>query len=262
MKFEVLVIGPEVDRQLAPYGKEARASPYRHYLTEPEIAEVRDWAILMGELPADCDEAQAAEYVVQRLYGDLMSERDKVERDERGWRFFTTENPTARWDYWFIDSRWWPLRTKPGGSVVTDEAAEIGWPDVLDRPNSWWRAAPGEVLHGAQSLVGEIDFAAMEREAADSAGNAWDEHQEAVRAGRADSLAVQQIAGFTREEYILRCGWHPAFLVEGGRWHERGDLGLRASVGDDRALEWRRFVDDLIGRLSPDTLVTKVVCHT
>lgn len=259
MKFEVLVIGPEVGRQLAPYAKHTRVGAYRRYLTEDELEDGFVQGLVDGRLSAGSDEAAIAEYVVRTSFAEFMGERDEVGRDERGWFFYSHENPTMRWDYWFIDSGWWPLRTRSGGAVVVDEAAYAGWPDILDHPRLWRRGEPGEVLYGAQSVVEEIDFAAMERESAEAAERDWDAYQVAERRDWLDEI---QIGGFTREEYMLRTSWHPACLVEGGRWHERGDRGLRADVEAGRALEWRHFVDDLIGGLPRGTLLTKVVCHT
>ncbi|MEV4398773.1 hypothetical protein [Nonomuraea sp. NPDC049607] len=258
MKFEVLVIGPEVGRQLAPYAKRTRVGAFRRYITEDELQDGIMQGMWAGRLGPDADEAAIAAYV-RSTFDEFLGERDEIDKDERGWYFYSHENPLARWDYWFVNSEWWPLRTRPGGAVVLDEAAYAGWPDIRDHARLWRRGRPGEVLYGAQSVVEEIDFVAMERESAEAAGRAWDAYQAAEHR---DSLDEIQIGGFTREEYLLRTGWHPACLVEGGRWHERGDRGLRADVEEARALEWRRFVDDLIGGLPPGTLLTKVVCHT
>ncbi|KIA66054.1 hypothetical protein FG87_04400 [Nocardia vulneris] len=56
--------------------------------------------------------------------------------------------------------------------------------------------------------------------------------------------------------------WRRRYLVIDGRWHERGDRGLRADISDERAAEWTAFVTEHFARLSDDALITCVDCHT
>jgi hypothetical protein len=164
-----------------------------------------------------------------------------------------------RWDYWSFSELGEILVAKPDGAVVP---AELACRAETPPPGGWRRPAAGQVLRGCQARARDVDFAAMNRIAREDAGRTWDTWRDMTRAGRRDELYERVVGGFSREQYLARAGsWHLPYLVADGDWHERGDLGLRADVDDERAREWVVFVDRLIARLADDTLLSVVDCH-
>lgn len=259
MHLLVLVIGPDVDRQLALYGTQTKLSPYRHGVPQDEVQSVQAWLRKRPQPGVDPDDLHS---VVGWIAGDNLA-AEGAGHDGGGWYYWSTRNWKARWDYWSIGGSWdRALIARPGGAVVRPDAwCRRGSPDP-GRAELWDRAAAGETARGAQALKGDVDFAAMRDEALRHAAQRWDDWQATQHTARPDSLLERQVGGFTRAQYLARGTWHPGSLVQDGIWHERGDLGLRADVSDERVAEWTAFVEELIERLPDETLLTCVDCHT
>ncbi|WP_280448743.1 hypothetical protein [Nocardia brasiliensis] len=259
MHFLVIVVGGDVERQLALYGERTRLTPYRRYVSEADLEVDRR---VLREHPVDGLDPDDIPAVLRWGAGDAMAS-EGVGHDERGWYYWDTENWQARWDYWTVGGRWsHHLIIRTGGTAVRpDTWCYTGEPDP-HRPECWEPAHPGKQLHAAQALKRDIDFDAMRRRAQTHADEQWDEWHADVLNGQRDPLLERYVEGFTRAQYRARNTWHPAYLVIEGRWHERGDRGLRADISDERAAQWTAFVTEQFARLPDDALITCVDCHT
>jgi hypothetical protein len=258
MHFLVLVLGPDVERQLALYGTRTKLSAYRHYVPSEEIEHSRAVFRRDRTYGVDPDDLSA---VIAWLAGDDLG--GSIGQDEQGWYYWSTYNWKSRWDSWTVGGGWErALISRPGGAVVHPDASRYtGSPDP-ERAEQWNRAAPGERVRGAQALKGDIDFEAMQREALAQAAKTWDEWEASRHTERPDELLAKQVGGFTREQHLARSSWCSGYLVVDGLWHERGDLGLRVDVTDERVAEWSASVTDQLDRLPADALITCVDCHS
>lgn len=259
MHFLAIAVGPHVQRQLAFWSTRTRLTPYRKHVTVEELERHQSY---VRRHPVDGVDPDDIAAVLRWAEAESLA-AEGVGQDERGWYFWTTENWKARWDYWIIGGSWAQhLIIREGGAAVrADHEFYMGAPDP-QQTELWQQAPKDERLRAAQTLKRHIDFDAMKRRAEQSAGQQWDDFQAELREGRRDSLMDKYINGFSREQYLARTTWHPAYLVIDGLWHERGDLGLRASISDERATEWTTFVTDQFARLPDDTLITCIDCHT
>ncbi|MFE1595688.1 hypothetical protein [Nocardia sp. NPDC058705] len=225
MHFLVLVLGADVEHQLAAYGDRATLPPYRRYVSPAEL-EV-DQRVLR-EHPVDGVDPSDAAAVVR--WGASGAE---IGHDETGWFFWTTDNWRARWDYWTLGGRWSEHLIIKGTTLRYD----------------------------AEAIKGSVDFDAMRTRAVAEAGQRWDEHRSKVATGQSDSLTTRIIGDLTREQFVAQRSWHPTFLVIDGVWYERGDLGYACDVGEERIMQWRTFVEEEIARLPDDTTISCVDCH-
>lgn len=77
-----------VTRQLAPFGDDWKAEPYKFYLDKDSLSEITE-------------EGPLSEEKLAKWYGKPIS------RDEHGFYYVTTNNPQAQWENWRIGGRWY-----------------------------------------------------------------------------------------------------------------------------------------------------------
>lgn len=264
--FSVLVIGPDVDRQLAPYQENN-----------------------MGDCPK--------EYLA--FVEDEDSEIDEETGKKGYWR-----NPNSKWDYYRTGGRWaGHFKVKVGVQAppaTPGYEAAMGLQDVPADDRA-------DIVR-----KGDIDFAAMRDEAADSAAKkydfamgiigglpvnrTWPDIRDAVENG---DLAREQYwnqprclawkeAGKNQRPEMETAGMHPFFtnpdeflvtrekyiqaaresafvtfaVVKDGKWYERGSMGWWACVSNEKdAGTWTSMFSKLIDELPDDTQLTVVDCH-
>lgn len=265
--FSVLVIGPNVEEQLAPYQENNMGDCPKQYLTFHEDED------------ADVDE----------------------ETGKRGY----WENSNAKWDYYRTGGRWagfFKLKAgveaaapKPGyeAAMGLQDQPESGTADVLSKGEIDWAAmrdAAGakaaKKYDFAMTILGELpknlswdEVRAAHENAHDAARaaywaqarcKAW---QEASRAQRAafDEAGIHPFSDdpdqflISWEQFITsarnRAGTTFA-VVKDGKWYERGTMGWWACVSNEKDEEtWVSMFAKLIDDLPDDTGLTVVDCH-
>ena len=141
--FAVLVIGDDIDNQLAPYDENRQMVPYREDL-EPDTldrakrhheerwTEYDSW-VASGQPVLDADPKDNDAYWRQRGITEVLEGRvpprgssdldllkwfadDTADIDDSGVAFhMSTYNPDSKWDWWVIGGRWaGMLPLKPG----------------------------------------------------------------------------------------------------------------------------------------------------
>lgn len=138
--FSILVIGPDVEGQLARYDEGIQTEPYKVHTTVPWFAD---------------DAHKGAGVLAADLHG-LVAWYDHTYPDEKGnWAIdddglykMSTYNPASKWDWYVIGGRWGGfLKMKPGCT------GELGKRLAFDEPP----AAGGADI----ALAGDVDWAAM-----------------------------------------------------------------------------------------------------
>jgi hypothetical protein len=265
--FSVLVIGPNIEEQLAPYQENN-----------------------MGDCP--------------KQFLAFQEDEDSDPDEETGKKGYW-ENPNAKWDYYRPGGRWagfFKLKAgveaaapTPGyeASMGLQNQPESGTADVLLKGEIDWAAmrdAAGEKAAKkydlAMSIFGDLPQhvswpqvraehegkpdTAREIYWAQARCKAW---QEAGKSRRAEFDAV----GFhpfyddadqflvSRERYVTsarnRAGTTFA-VVKDGKWYERGKMGWWAYVSDEKDEEtWVSMFAKLIDELPENTQLTVVDCH-
>jgi hypothetical protein len=294
--FTVLVIGDDVEGQLAPYHEfECTGRDDQYVQNIDRLAEAREGFASSG------GNGETFVQWVEGWYGwrpvPEGEEPDLAGEHKYGWYRLTADgdvteaidrtNPNRKWDWWVIGGRWTGhFKLKPGASGVA------GRPGLFAD-----RAEPG---YADQARKGDIDFDAMRDEAGHKAGErydraraligehpirTWDEVREAhpgeIEAARKEfwgqpaavalkadrDLAWDGPSEFavSREEYVekARRGAVRTFaLVKDGQWYERGKMGWFACVsGEKDEAEWDQEFAALLDGLPNDTLLTVVDCH-
>lgn len=293
--FSVLVIGPDVEKQLQPFHEfectgiddefvvdvdrteEARAdfAGSTDSLTFAPWVEVNfGWApVAFGGTP-DLEHEHKYGYVITDAAGDVVQ---CIERT----------NPNGKWDLWLMGGRWTGFfALKPGAEGICGcpglmtEPAKVGWAD--------------------QAKKGDIDFARMRDEAGDKAAANWDRAraltggasweswaaardrlkdidaardayngQPAIRALRIDSEFswwIDDTLSGDRNAHVqaarIRAVSTFAVLYR-GEWSSRGEMGWFGFSDDKMSRdEWDRLLNELIDGLPEDALLTLVAIAT
>lgn len=298
--FSVLVIGDNVEQQLAPYHEfECTGLNDRYVQDVDETEEVRteyeteadehasflDWCdendkhvVREGESP-DLEGGHKYGYVIVNTAGELVKAVNRT-------------NPNRKWDWWVTGGRWsgW-LRLKPGCS------GELGRPGLM---GSCANEGPGfaDIVR-----KGDVDFEWMQREAADKAAAEWDKahratgnatwesrerclevhHKDNIDAacsmyhGQPAIVALKKAFKrdaffmdfdqfqFDRDKFVHLAAARaicPFALVKDGQWHEKGRMGWWACVSEEMPEgDWIAKATEALLTLPDNTLLTVVDCH-
>jgi hypothetical protein len=171
--FTVIVVGDEVDEQLAPYDENLAVAPYRmdipfdylkrmieyyhkdksHGNTKIAKAIREEYGTDHFPIVIDGECIASPSYpVLRELYEEWSGY--ELHSDEKGYYYYSTYNPNSKWDWYVIGGRWTGYFKVKAGSKV----AVLGQPGVFGN-----KADEGTA---DQLLKGDIDFETMRDEAA------------------------------------------------------------------------------------------------
>ncbi|MGQ3384467.1 hypothetical protein [Glutamicibacter sp. TV12E] len=177
--FKLLVIGENIEEQLAPYDENLTVEPH----VDP------DWDYLSDLKHARKFYAEHPERLPKKPNGDAhtlftindlallrdYNEGEDIREENRKYVRYTTYNPKSKWDYWTIGGRYsGTFRIKDGANAEDYTASAGHWSDEFqtDKPNYAGRA------DAARKRA--IDFDAMETHARAEGLKNWLTLQEAT----------------------------------------------------------------------------------
>lgn len=290
--FSVMVIGDDVEKQLAPFHEFECTGTDDEYVQNVDVTdECRenglDWygleeSLVTDESSVDLEGQHKYGYAVVDAEGHLIKAVNRT-------------NPNKKWDYWTIGGRYSNMLRLMGSQPTEQVSVNVG-PVTND----------GD-LYADQALWGQIDADGMRAEAAVEAAQNWDKaaeakvkaglsadatwdswvsvcerHQENIDAARdeyhaqpAKSAVASAFSGFffrgvdefltPCEEYIQQARDSALVfyaLVKDRQWYAKGEMGwFGISSGDMSQSEWNKKVNELLDELPNDTLITIVDCH-
>lgn len=263
--FAVLVVGDDVEKQLAPFQENNMGNCPREFLefndTEDELREEYETGsaeyVIMpdgtrkhpwddafrvtGTVGLGSDTHRVPEHLEKRLvpYNEVFSTLEEYatewcgykQRDPDKGRFGYWENPNKKWDWWQLGGRW-------SGTLL--------------------------LMYGAkadQSRVDEVDFLGMAHRDRAAAERNWEEAIGMDIAERYFCFGIKKDE--TRDAFIKRKAAFSTFAVlKDGKWYERGEMGWWACVSNEMSDdEWHEKFGELVRGLPGDTLISIVDCH-
>lgn len=288
--FTVLVIGEDVDGQLAPYSEQDEK--YMQFIVkyqndiELNVA-FKEWQETHQETREDYKDAR---HWVKKWHG--------YEKKGRAWGYFS--NLDAKWDWYSIGGRWtgyFLLKPNAEGEVVrpgviTDPAPE-GTADVLykrdidvERMRENAREEAGKMWDKVRAITGPLDdFISWEDTIkphldekgmlktpiddlrstyhAQRARKAMNEYQKKHSEDR-DMFWVELDRFIPdHDTYVRKAGFSaiaPYAYVKDGEWYGSGDMGWWGmSSNDDK--DWPEKFNKMFDELPDDTMLTLVDCH-
>jgi hypothetical protein len=296
--FSVLVIGDDVESQLAPYHEYECTDLNDEYVQDIDITEQ-----VLANVSKYAEEAESEDSSpLQRglewegLENWIVSDLSEVEiqgehrygyaivRDGELVKAVKRTNPNAKWDWWVLGGRWTGyLKLKEGAS------GEVGSPGLLTKP-----ATPG---YADSALKGEIDWEGKQNERGHEAGELWDKvrsvapegweswdscrerfsdvddartfyhNQSGLKAAReVEELRwIEDNVLVDRDLYVNRArnsAYTTYAIIKDGEWISRGDMGwFGISSNEVDYDEWLSQVNKLLAELPDDTLISVVDCH-
>lgn len=282
--FAVLVIGPDVEQQLAPYHEFECTGLDDQFVVDVDIT-----AEVLADGLADHgldDRVVANESDVDRTgihkYGYAIVVDGAVTKA------VNRTNPNRKWDWYQVGGRWTgalKLKALAGGIV--------GRPGLMTEP------APAG--YADQVMRRDVDFEQMRTDAEVKARALWKMTRE-LTGGQSwetwdDTMVRYPDTDRARAEYweqpaiaLLKASGKDAFrwqidddlsldsdifiqkardsacvrfaFVRDGIWTERGRMGWFACVSDEVSpAQWNRMFNDMLDGFPDDTLLTVVDCH-
>lgn len=286
--FTVLVIGEDVEGQLAPYDENTEVEQYREAWTDEDIRRFEEHYKISVAMTDPVSQVLTKMKDWNGCENVYDAEADEFYR-------LSTYNPQSKFDWYSVGGRWTGFfKVKEG------KAAMLGTPGVFGNEPEH----DGDVV-----LKGDIDFDGMRETAAAEAHATYDKYEEAVKG--IDMRSYRPWSSFlddVKEEKILidqaRTLYHeqayvialkgadlmpwfsdrevheiyadrvdfvrryvdgvavPYAIVKDGEWFGKGDMGWWGMSSNDLdENEWSRKVQELYDGLPDDTLLTLVDCH-
>lgn len=282
--FAVIVIGDEVEKQLAPYQENNMGDCPQEYLEfNDETEEVKKgW--------------EENEDGIQEQYGAIeVYAKEYHGFDEHEGKFGFWRNPNAKWDWWVVGGRWtgyFKLKEGEKGAVgkpgLMTEQAKPGYADSVMKKQIDFEgmrdacgSQAGEKHDAAMAIFGDLPvqtpWVEIWKAGADSDAarneywsqprcQAWQVAQKVQKDsfpfGFRDSPDNYMV---TREEAVntarssAAC---PFAIVKDGKWYQRGQMGWWGISTDEKdENEWYEQFSKLIDELSEDTFLTAIDCH-
>ena len=259
--FTVLVIGEDVEGQLAPFDENTEVEPYVIHSKSGAAAELAaKVAEYYDHVNGEHKDHYNQEYCKEQLERyqkmtpeEFWKEQTEDEENVKDDCIMSTYNPKSKWDWWTVGGRWAGFFLPKAGAE-----GEVGTPGAFgNKP---------EEGHFDSMLKKDIDFEGMRKEEKSKREKWWDEAQEKIKAGDKHAAWLANIEeGDTRESYINRGedGIMSHAVVKDGEWYEQSKMGWwgmksEAEISDK---EWAEQYVKLIDSLPDDTLLTIVDCH-
>lgn len=278
--FSVLVIGEDVDKQLAPFDESIEVEEYLHEEVSDEEKECMLKHYKVNEnFEGTFDECYSK-------YGNRWNDNSWRKNDEGVWCDYSTYNPLSKWDWYSVGGRWSGFfKMKQGTKIVTGESGAFG-----NKP---------EEGCGDVALKKDIDFEGMMNDAADEAAKRYDKviliigHLPESETWKSILKRIENIDEArdfyhsqprnvelrnkgehwvdvedyqcSREKYIdnaRKTALSTYAVVKDGKWYEKGKMGWWGMSSDEVTQEeWNDKFMELINSVPEDTQFTIVDCH-
>ena len=291
--FAVLIIGEDIEEQLAKYDENIRLPKYVKYTKEQLIAkekqEIEEYKNgTYAEFLADpigyaiaCNNDSHLNYLKEVFPKKLTMTDEEIYQEATKWydedeigpdgEVYSTYNPDSKWDWYEVGGRY-------AGLIAVKDGVEIDVPNF-----SWgWDADSREKVIAMgnktdSAYVKDIDFSKMHRTEKDynEAIRYWELVVDGAEPKNKEEEEAVKWSFYKPEYFIKRYKTKEKYaecdssfvmwaVVKDGVWYEKGQMGWWAmsSETDDEAVDWEiNFFDRFIKDLPEDTLITVVDCH-
>lgn len=286
--FAVLVIGDNVEQQLAPYHEFECTGTNDQYVQDVDVTEEIAHGIAEGESLEEAldyyslsDKIVASEAEVQKVGDDCPHKYGyAIVRDGQLIKAVNRTNPRRQWDWYQVGGRWSGfLKLKnglAGGKTDVAEKGNVDFDGMRDEAGDeaakrWDKAAAAKVAAGlAENTLWDNWQTVRERHPGDiEAARAEYNSQPAVAAIKEafkDHFFIEPDQFLiSRDAYIQQARDRATVtyaIVKDGQWVAKGEMGWWG-MSDDKVGEadWNRKVNEMLDALPDDTLITVVDCH-
>lgn len=278
--FAVLVIGPDVERQLAPFHEfECTGTNDEHVQDIDKTEDRRD------EYQASEDkEGKSFQQWLTENYGTPVvpfgESPDLSEKHKYGYAILDAKgevekvvkrtNPNKRWDWWSVGGRWSGLlKLRDGSKADSALKRDVDFAGMRDEVGE---KAAKRYDAVAKAIAGRHFDTWPEARAKfpgdiEAARNFYWKQPVVIDTQKLDECRFDGPDEFRtpREDYIARarrCAGETFAVLKDEQWYERGKMGWWAMVSDEMDEgEWSRRFSELVDSLPDDAILTVVDCH-
>jgi len=289
--FVVVVIGDDVEGQLAPYQENGNGDLPQELLAFEDNTEevVQGWKDYPLTTLASVGEHEVNEYENIEEYA-----RDYHGYEEHEGKYGYWHNPNSKWDWWEVGGRWggyFPVKENPSQEYkpVTRPAAKFRDPDEpmpnkadsiliqdldVERARDEAETRAREQFGQWRTCFEEHGKALTFAEIRDANNNDIDKARKIYNAQPAVAAHsrygvffgdVVKDFGYDEEAYVKlykNQALVPYAVVKDGEWHAKGEMGWFGCSNDDVEQDtWNEEFHKLLTDLPPGTLLTAVDCH-
>jgi len=267
--FYVLVVGEDVDLQLAPYQENNMGDCPKEYLEFDEVEEDFE-----AEYQEDDGGFPNLDEYVKENYG--------YEKSPETGKYGTWENPNAKWDWYQVGGRWSDtLRLKDGTYCDSAKKGEVDF-DGQKREYEKKAGDYYDFCHNSVDLSGHLESWGSVRERVEDIDQAREiYHDQRILKGLKDfahslprensyrskiifDFEIEDVIVKSREEYIKENsnGVAPYAFVKDGKWYQKGEMGWFGMSSDEKDHKtWDEEFFAMFNSLPDDTVLTVVDCH-
>lgn len=278
--FAVMVIGDNVEEQLAKYDENIEVDEYcKGEVPEDEQKRMMDYyESKKGETFSSFDECYT------RYGKDWNDNRYRKDSDGK-WKVYSTYNPLSKWDWWQVGGRFsgaFITHIKKGIEVSDENYGEPSWCtkeigiDSIEKKYIDFDAIRKDAEDEAREHYRQV-AALFEDKTLDEKRNIYNAQTAVIEWNKAkekDRNSPSPVLNFmsnldnyqmSEEEYVKKAGdesFVPFAVVKDGEWYERGEMGWWAMVANEKEpTEWNEIVRKLLDETDDDEMITFVDCH-
>ena len=275
--FSALVIGPNVDEQLAPYHEFECTGENDQYVvavdvTDETLADKKDSDLSDVEFCSDWLSYEVVPFGEKPdINGNHQFGYITVKEDGTLDRVIRRTNPNAKWDWYEEGGRWsrWAMNNN-GGHIFCGMKRDFNFKAMYDQA---YEKAKSKYI-AALNAVGDAEFKPF---------NYYTETLnlsiDLARSEYWDQLAVkrlretgddrfkwdidQDIFTMSEEEYAISNAEQAIrtyAIVKDGKWYARGEMGWFGCSHNEKD-DWPKTYKDILDSVSDDELLTVVDCH-
>lgn len=294
--FCVLVIGENVDEQLASYNESDEEFMVFNSLGEKEFEEFKqeypdvykDYVDGYEDYKKECIEAgdevlSLVDHWAQDWHGAEIHPTD----ESQGFGYFT--NPNGKWDWYEVGGRWSGFFKLKNGAIGEKcgqyfrgrPETATDYADIVTIENWDIEGLREETRKNAEEFYDKLEAVLKGRELP-----SWKEtlakHNDNVEIARTEyhnnevmkDLRAAEIYCFgdvreefktSREEYVdsmVASAGVPFSVIKDGQWYQKGDMGWFGMSHNEKEEDtWNKEFWSLLNSLPPDTKLTLVDCH-
>lgn len=278
----VLVIGDDIDSQLAPYSEQIEVEPYKDFEDEPkQFVAPRDgklhWNWPYSAVADDGIDPRNAAAVAAHLNAK-WSDDEKYDVEDGRLYHWSTYNPQSKWDWYRVGGRW-------AGTLLIKPLVVAAAPNVSVNPFSSELAAQElkhfepvmDGRHADRARKGEIDWPGMLLERLSKIDARWDGYEKVLREQGPEAAEREAWWSYGLEKEDLERGrdghlareaalhplhWIQAVVAE-GIWREKGRMGWfgMSSDGPEEREQWQDWFSRFMDGMPDEAMLTIVDYH-
>jgi hypothetical protein len=255
--FAVLVIGPNVEKQLQPFHQFECTGVDDEYVIEVE------------EDLDDADDYLKVEFGAQpNLKGEHKYGYVMLNAESKAVKFVRRTNPNYKWDWWMVGGRWSRFLTDHDGNyknegLKKDFNLKAKKEECLSLSESRWEEIQ-KVIAGREFYTWS-EMREMHKDDIDSARVAFNQQQviiDLTKAGRFDFYDNTSEFKMSKEEFVKTRTPCTFAILMNGEWITKGEMGwFGMSNNTFSDVEWAEKWWEVIDSLDDETQLAIVDCH-